>query len=142
LKIAVEFDAVGRVKINALHLAAQALALGHARHDLQAVAKNHPVRPVLIVLIKLGLVCALGDAVEIGKQIGGEISGGVLRLFGLSQQIINERLRMNFFLDVKRRRVDNEIRQASSAAVLASSNFDRHSCLRLPSRKYSAANVV
>ena len=65
LKIAVEFDAIGRVKINALHLAAQALALGQAGHDLKAVAQNHAVGPVLVVLVKLGFVGALGNAVEV-----------------------------------------------------------------------------
>ena len=34
LEIAVELDAVGRIDIDALHLAAQALALGKARHHL------------------------------------------------------------------------------------------------------------
>src|SRR4051812_24567612 len=34
LEIAVELDAVGRVEVNALDLAAQALTLGQAGHDL------------------------------------------------------------------------------------------------------------
>src|SRR6266566_2124419 len=32
LKVAVEFDAIRRIKVDALHLAAQALALGQAGH--------------------------------------------------------------------------------------------------------------
>ena len=70
LKIAVELDAVGRVEIDALHLAAQALALGEAGHDLEGVAKDHAVRPVLVVLVELGLVDALGNAIEVGEQVG------------------------------------------------------------------------
>ena len=71
LEIAVEFDAVGRVEVDALHLAAQALALGEARHDLKRVAEDHAVRPVLVVLIELGLgFHVLGHAVEIGEQVG------------------------------------------------------------------------
>ena len=35
LEVAVELDAVGRVEVDALHLAAQALALGQAGHDLE-----------------------------------------------------------------------------------------------------------
>ena len=54
LPVRVELDAVGRVEIDALHLAAQALALGEARHHLQAVAQDHAVRPVLVVLVELG----------------------------------------------------------------------------------------
>ncbi len=36
LEVAVELDAVGRVEVDALHLAAQTLALGKAGHDLEA----------------------------------------------------------------------------------------------------------
>ena len=43
LKVAVEFDAVGRIEINTLHFAAQALALGEAGHHLQRVAEDHAV---------------------------------------------------------------------------------------------------
>ena len=53
LEIGVEFDAVGRIEIDALHLAAQAFAFGQRRHDLQAVAENHAVGPVGVVLVEL-----------------------------------------------------------------------------------------
>ena len=59
LEVAVELDAVGRVEVDALHLAAQALALGQAGHHLERVAEDHAVRPVLVVLVELGLVDAL-----------------------------------------------------------------------------------
>ncbi len=48
-------------------ITAQALALRKARHHLQGVAEHHAVRPVLVVLIELGLVDALGDAIEVGE---------------------------------------------------------------------------
>ena len=35
LEVTVELDAVGRVDVDALHLATQALALGQAGHDLK-----------------------------------------------------------------------------------------------------------
>jgi len=57
LPIRVKFDSVGRVEINALHLTAQTLALGKARHHLQAVAEDEAVRPVLIVLIEFRFGC-------------------------------------------------------------------------------------
>ena len=34
------------------------------------VAEDHAVRPVLVVLIELGLVHVLGDAVEVGEEVG------------------------------------------------------------------------
>ena len=80
LEVAVELDAVGRVEVDALHLAAQALALGQAGHDLEGVAEDHAVGPVLVVLIELGLVHALGDAVEVGEEIGVCAPGFLLAL--------------------------------------------------------------
>src|SRR5437879_2557366 len=67
LEVAVELDAVGRVEVDALHLAAQALALGQAGHDVERVAEDHAVGPVLIVLVEVGPVHALGHAVEVGE---------------------------------------------------------------------------
>ena len=49
LEIAVELDAIGRVYVHALYLAAQAFAFRKRSHDLQRVAKDHPVGPVLLV---------------------------------------------------------------------------------------------
>ena len=80
LEVAVELDAVGRVEVDALHLAAQALALGQARHHLERVAEDHAVRPVLVVLVELGLVHALGHAVEVGEEVGRDLAGLVLAL--------------------------------------------------------------
>ena len=54
LEIGIEFDAIGRVEIDALHLTAQAFALGKTCHDLQAVAQDHAVGPVGVVLVELG----------------------------------------------------------------------------------------
>ena len=56
LEVGVELDAVGRVDVDALHLAAQSLALGQAAITCRLVAEDHAVRPVLVVLVELGLV--------------------------------------------------------------------------------------
>jgi len=53
LKIRVKTNAVGRIEIDALQLASQALALGEASHHLQGVTEDHAVRPVLVVLVEL-----------------------------------------------------------------------------------------
>src|SRR2546425_517890 len=43
LEVAVELDAVGWIEVDALDLAAQALALGQAGHDLEGIAEDHAV---------------------------------------------------------------------------------------------------
>ena len=55
LEVGVELDAVGRVEVDALHLAAQSFALGQGGHDLEAVAEDHAVGPVGVVLVEFGL---------------------------------------------------------------------------------------
>src|SRR5262249_33794377 len=80
LKIAVKSDAGRRIEIDALHLASQALALREARHDLQRVAKDHAVRPVLIVQIELSLVDPLGNPVEIRKEVRCDLVARMLAL--------------------------------------------------------------
>ena len=109
LEVAVELDAVGRVEVDALHAPAQALALGQAGHDLEGVAEDHAVGPVLVVGVELGLVSALGHAVEVGEEVGREHPGFVLAFLRLAQQVINERLGVDLFLDVERRGVDDEV---------------------------------
>ena len=108
LEIGIELDAVGRIEINALDFAAQAFAFGKRRHDLQAVAKNHAVRPIGVVLVELGGAGVFGQAVEITEKVnlrrGGRGAG-----LGLAEQIINQGFGVNLFLDVKRRRGNNEI---------------------------------
>jgi hypothetical protein len=76
---------------------------------LERVAEDHAVGPILVVGIELGLVRALGDAVEVGEEVGGELAVVVLLLLGLAQQVVDERLGVDFFLDVKRRGVDDEV---------------------------------
>src|SRR5208337_649262 len=89
LEVAVEFDAVRRVDINALHLSAQALTLGKAGHNLERVAEDHSVRPILIVLVELGLIDAFGNAVEVGEQVGLRACALCFGVFGLLEQIVD-----------------------------------------------------
>ena len=92
LEIAVELDAVGRVEIDALHLAPETFALGQAGHDLERVAKNHAVRPVLIMFVKFCFVDAFGNAVEVGEQVPCLSRFSVLLFLGLAAKIINKYL--------------------------------------------------
>jgi hypothetical protein len=92
-----------------LHLAAQALAFGQAGHDLKRVTEDHSVRPVLVVLVKLGFVHALWNAVEVGKEIRRGRSLVMLALLRGAPQVIDEHLGVNLFLDVERRNVDDEV---------------------------------
>ena len=114
LEVRVELDAVGRVEVDALHLAAQPLALGERRHHLQAVAEDHPVRPVGVVLIELGAGVFARQAVEIGEQVDLEprLAREPLRLrrLAVSQQVVDQRLRMHLLLDEERRRLHHQVR--------------------------------
>ena len=106
LEVAVEFDAVGRVEVDALHLAAQALAFGEAGHDLEGVAEEHAVRPILVVLVEVGFFGAVGDAVEVVEEVELGDGGGGLRL---AEEVVHEGLGVDFFLNVEGRGVDDEV---------------------------------
>jgi hypothetical protein len=79
LEVAVEFDAVGRVDVDHLHLAAQPFAFGQAGHHLERVTQDHAVRPVGVVAVELGAVGAFGDAVEVGEEVELQRLGRVFR---------------------------------------------------------------
>ena len=53
LKVGAVLDAVGRVDVDHLHLAAHALLLEEAVHHQQAVARDQAVAPVMRVLVEL-----------------------------------------------------------------------------------------
>ena len=61
------------------------------------------------MLVKLGLIRALGNAIEVGKQVGGNLPGIVLTFLGGAQQIVDQHLGVYLFLNVERRCVDNEV---------------------------------
>ena len=71
-KLELNRNAVGRVDVDALHLALQPLPLGQGGHHLEAIAENHAVLPVAVVLVELGAVGALGYAVKVGEHIRGD----------------------------------------------------------------------
>ena len=110
LEVGVEPDAVGRVDVDALHFALQALPLGEGGHHLQAVAQDHTVLPVTLVLVELGAVGPLRQPVEVGEHINLVFLRFPV-LLGLAQQVGDERLGMDFFLDVEGRDVDHQVVQ-------------------------------
>jgi len=65
--------------------APKSFALGQAGHDLEGVAEDHAVGPVLVVLIELGLVNAYGNAIEVVEEVSGNHPGLVSALLGLAQ---------------------------------------------------------
>src|SRR6266567_9510551 len=69
LKIRIELDPIWRVEVNALYLTAQPFALRERSHDLQAVAEDHSVGPVGVVLIELGLCFDGREAIEVREEI-------------------------------------------------------------------------
>ena len=109
LEVRVEADAVRRVDVDALHLAAQPLALGQTPHDLQRVAQDHPVRPIGVVGVELGAVRALRQAVEIGEQVGRGLRRLVAPALRLAQQVVDQGLGVDLLLDEQRRGLDDQI---------------------------------
>src|SRR5207302_2049537 len=69
----------------------------------------HAIRPVLVVLVELGLVHALGDAVEVSEEIWNDVAGLLTPLSRPAQQVVDQHLGMDLLLDVERRRLDDEV---------------------------------
>ena len=61
------------------------------------------------MLVELGPIHAFGDAVEVGKKVGLCSRGRRLCFFRLLKKIVDQHLRMNLFLNIERRGIDNEI---------------------------------
>jgi hypothetical protein len=87
---------------------------------LERVAEGHAVGPILVVGVELGLVRAFGDGVEVGEEVGRELAVAVLLLLGLAQEVVDEGLGVDLFLDVERRGVDDEV--APVLLILATPN--------------------
>ena len=104
----VEPDAVGRVDVDALHLALQPLTFRERGHHLQAVAEDHAVLPIPVVLVELGAVGALGQAVEVGEHVD-LIARGLPAVARLARQVVDQRLGLDFLLDVQGRHVDHQV---------------------------------
>lgn len=102
LEIAVELDAVGRVHVDALYLAAHAFPFGQTGHDLKRVAQNHAVGPVLVVLIEIGLIHAGRNTVEIREQAESALLG-IAFPAAFAHQVFNKGLGMDFFLNIQGR---------------------------------------
>ena len=67
LPVGAEPDAVRRVDVDHLDLAAQVLLLGEAGHHEQRVAEDQPVRPVALVGVEVDELLEL-DAVEVVEE--------------------------------------------------------------------------
>jgi hypothetical protein len=103
LEIRVESNSIRRVDIDALHPSAQPLALGEARHHRQAVAEDHSVRPVGVVLVELGASLLVGQTVEVGEQVRHWRVCFLAPLAGLPY------LRVDIPLDIKRRSLNDQV---------------------------------
>ena len=111
LEVAVELDAVGRVDVDALHLAAQPLALGQAepspagcrRGSCGSTSSRRAGRT-------RSWPRSLGQAVEVGEEVELLVARLPARCsFGLAQQVVDQDLGVDLLLDVERRRVDDEV---------------------------------
>ena len=75
------------------------------------VTQDEAVRPVLVVDVEFGLGGFRIDAVESrGDRSPAAIASSASRFsLGTARQVIDDRLGMNFLLDVERRRVHHEV---------------------------------
>src|SRR5690606_7158146 len=67
LPVGSELDAVGRIYVDHLDLAAQVFLLGEAGHHLEGVAEDEAVRPVDTVVVEIDELFKL-EAVEVAEQ--------------------------------------------------------------------------
>ena len=86
---------------------------------MQAVAEDHPVGPVGVVLVELGLGAVVGQAVEVGEEVN--LFGGLAWPGSLTPgpspggrgeealEVVDQDLGVDLFLDVDRRGVDDEV---------------------------------
>jgi len=100
LKIGVKLDPIGRIEIDALHLTAQAFPLSQRGHHLQAVTEDHPVAPVGVMLVELGL-CSFGETVKVVKKIKLLFPRDFI-VPGATHQVVNQNFRVNLLLDKER----------------------------------------
>ena len=73
----------------------------------RAVAEDHAVRPVLLVLVELGAASGSSNAVEIGEEVGRVSYASRSR--GATLQVVDDRLGVDLLLDVERRRLHDEV---------------------------------
>ena len=105
LPVGAELDAVRRVDVDHLDLAAQLLALGEGRHHLEGVAEDHAVRPVGVVLVEVDLV----ELVEAVEGVEERQLGLVLGPLGGAAEVLDQDARVDLLLDVDRRRVGDQV---------------------------------
>ena len=94
-----------------------ALPLCKRCHHLQAVAEDHAIGPVGVVLIELRLSRFAREPVEIRKEIDLSFCGLGVSL-GSMLQVVNQHFRLNLLLDIERRGRDNS-NQSARALFLA-----------------------
>ena len=111
LEVRLELDAVRRVEVDALYLAAQALSFGERRHHLEAVAEDHAVRPVGVVLVELGPRVVARQPVEVREQVGLSVLVPGLGSAPpcLALEVVYEHLGVHLLLDEQRRRLHSQL---------------------------------
>lgn len=75
---------------------------------MEAVAEDHTVGPIGVVLVELGFRVFAGEPVEISEE-GVLVLGRGIRFFRLAEEVVNENLWVDFFLDVDGRGGHDEI---------------------------------
>ena len=95
-----ELDPVGRVDVDHLNLPLEPFFLRQTRHDLKRVPQDHPVGPLLIVLVELDVVGEF-EVVEVVVEAGEQAA--VVGLDGFpGAQGVDDDAGFDDFLDVDR----------------------------------------
>jgi hypothetical protein len=96
LPVGAKLDAVGRVHVDRLDLAAEVLLLGEAVHDEQGVTEDQAVRPVVLVGVEVDQLVELQpvEVVEEGELgLVGSPAGGLA-------EVLDQRSGVDLLLDV------------------------------------------
>jgi len=96
LPVGAKLNPIGRVHVDHLHLALQGLFLRQGGHHQQAVAQDHAVGPVLLVMVKIHQLFK-GNVVEIVEERQLLLRLFFLRLF---THILDDGLGTDLLLDI------------------------------------------
>ena len=124
-------DPIRGINVDHLHFARQILTPGQRRHHQEAVAQDHPVRPVHLVLVELHclavVLLGVGEEVALDVLAGGGGNGG---------------LGADALVDVDGDRIDGEAGQLALAGPLQPRLWWRRASARVRASSGVKARLV
>src|SRR5262245_47028113 len=95
LPVRLELNTVGGIEVDCLDLSFEPFLLGKRCHDKKRVAKDHPIRPVLLMVVEIHEFLEF-DPVEVRKQF----ERGFCTVDRPRTQLFDDGLRLDLLLDV------------------------------------------